>query len=200
MLKMRGLAVRAVLVLLLAGVAVAHAASLSVAVSDRATGAPVVKAAVAVFANNAVVAAGRTSAEGKWSAQVADAAKAYLVVGKKLYVPVVRQVALSGQVSQSFALEKLGGDDFRRLGRIVGFVRNAEGQPLENATLVLLKGATPVGVTQPQNPTGVYELEWYAAGTYTVLGTAPGYAPRRYESQTIVAGESLWLDVELQPR
>ncbi len=188
------------LVAVVASMVPAQAASLSVTVTDQSTGAQLAKAVVAVVVGNAVVAAGRTAPNGSWTCQVADAAKAYIVVGKKLYAPMARQVALSGEMAQSFGLEKFGTEDFTHLGRIVGFVRNGEGKPVANATLVLLKGSTPVGVTQSQTPTGIYELEWYAPRTYTVRVTAPGHSTATYADQRITAGESLWLAVTLQPR
>ncbi|MFW6156488.1 MAG: carboxypeptidase-like regulatory domain-containing protein, partial [Armatimonadota bacterium] len=97
-------------------------------------------------------------------------------------------------------LTKQQSSDYKRLGRIVGFVRNPQGQPVGKATLVLVRGAAPVGATQPENPTGVYELEWYPPGTYSVLGTAPGHKTSKYSGRNISAGESLWLDVTLQPK
>jgi len=177
-----------------------QAAQVSVTVTDATSGAPINKAAVAVVVGNAIVAYGITPANGQWSKQVPDAEKAFVVVAKKLYAAQARQVALSGQVPASFALAKFGTDDFNRLGRIVGFVRNAAGEAIPNATLVLLKGENAVGVTRVQNATGLYELEWYAPGTYTVVATAEGYVPRTYQRQEIEAGGSLWLDVDLQPR
>ena len=185
---------------LLAAMGVAQAATVSVSVTDHASGAPLSKAIVAVVAGSSVLAVGRTGPDGTWNGSVADGGQAYVVVTKDLHTPTARQVTLSGSVSQGFALDKLSAADFTRLGRIVGFVRSASGQPLGNATLVLLRGGTPVGVTQPENATGVYELEWYAPGTYTVLATAPGYNSATYSSKLIAAGESLWLDIALQPR
>jgi hypothetical protein len=79
-------------------------------------------------------------------------------------------------------------------------VRNAAGEPLTNATLVLLKGPNPVGVARAQAPTGVYELDWYPPASYTVVVTAPGHNPATYQGKQIAAGESLWLDVTLQPQ
>ncbi len=191
----------AVALLALALVAVnAQAAQITVTVTDGPDGAPINKAVVAVVVGNSVVAAGITPASGVWSAQVPDAARAFVVVAKKLYAPRAKQVTLSGRVSASFALVKFGTEDFNRLGRIVGFVRNAAGEPVTNATLVLLKGHNPVGVARAQSPTGVYELEWYQPAGYTVVATAPGYAPATYQGNQIAAGESLWLDVTLQPR
>ena len=178
----------------------AQAAQITVTVTDGAGGAAINKAAVAVVVGNTVVGAGITPATGVWSTQVPDAAKAFVVVAKKLYAPQAKQVALSGQVSASFALVKFGTDDFDTRGRIVGFVRNAAGEPVTNATLVLLKGQNPVGVARAQTPTGVYELEWYPPARYTVVVTAPGHNPATYQGKQIAAGESLWLDVTLQPQ
>lgn len=186
-----------IVVVLVAGLTGAQAAQVTVTVTDKDNGAQLHKAVVAVVVGSSVVAAGRTAADGTWSARVPDANKATVVVAKSLYASVARQVALSGQVTVNLALKRFASDDFSRVGRIVGFVRDSAGQPLPNATLVLLRGTTPVGVTQPQNATGIYELKWYPPGTYTVLATAPGHAPKTYQGQRITAGESLWLDVTL---
>ncbi len=183
--------------LLLTALTGAWAAQVTVTVTDKDSGAQLHKAVVAVVVGNSVVAAGRTASDGTWSARVADATKATVVVAKSLYVSVTRQVALSGQVTVNVALQRFASDDFSRVGRIVGFVRSSAGQPLPNATLVLLRGSTPIGVTQPQNATGIYELKWYPPGTYSVLATAPGHAAKTYSGQRITAGESLWLDVIL---
>ena len=200
MKSMRGILMAAALAVMALAAGDVHAAQITVTVTDGAGGAAINKAVVAVVVGNAVVGAGITPASGVWSAQVPDAARAFVVVAKKLYAPQARQVALSGQVSASFALVRFGTEDFNRLGRIVGFVRNAAGEPLANATLVLFKGENPVGVTRVQNATGVYELDWYPPARYTVVVTAPGHNPATYQRKQIAAGESLWLDVTLQPR
>ncbi len=179
----------------------AQAAQVTVTVTDAAGGAAINKAVVAVVMGNTITAGGITLPNGTWSAHTPDAERAFVVVAKKLYAPQAKRVALSGQVSVSFALVKFGSEDFNRLGRIVGFVRNAAGEPIPNATLVLVKeGGTPVGVARSQTPTGVYELGWYPPGRYTVVATANGHNPVTRQGQQIKAGESLWLDIELAPR
>lgn len=187
-------AVGALLALTLA----AQAATLQVTVTDKASGAAISKATVALVVGGNVVAAGRTDGNGAWTGPTVSA-DGWVVVDKKLYAPAARQVS-AGQGPLSVALEGLQTEQFKNLGRIVGFVKSTAGQPLSNATLVMVRDGRPVGVTQPQNASGVYELEWYPPGTYTVLATAPGFANRSYSGQQVTAGQALWLEVTLQPR
>lgn len=188
----------AAVVALLALTLAAQAATLQVTVTDKASGAAISKATVALVVGGNVVAAGRTDGNGAWSGPTVSA-DGWVVVDKKLYAPAARQVS-AGQGPLSVALEGLQTEQFKNLGRIVGFVKSTAGQPLSNATLVMVRDGRPVGVTQPQNASGVYELEWYPPGTYTVLGTAPGFANRSYSGQQVTAGQALWLEVTLQPR
>ena len=180
-------------------VSVSAAASLTVTVVDRGTGAALSGAVVAVVSGASVPAAGRTNAQGVWTWNGASG-NVTIIATKDLHVTQARAVNAGETASLRFELAQHKQEDFKRLGRIVGFVKSANGQPLGNATLILLKGAAPVGAAQPENATGVYELEWYAPGTYAVLATAPGHANSKFTNQTIAAGESLWLDVTLQPK
>lgn len=183
---------------LLALTLAAQAAALQVTVTDKASGAAISKATVALVVGGNVVAAGRTDGSGAWTGP-AVSAEGWVVVDKKLYAPVARQVS-AGQGTLGVALEGLAPEQFKSLGRIVGFVKSAAGQPLSNATLLMMRDGKPVGVTQTQNASGVYELEWYPPGTYTVVGTAPGYVNRSYSGLQVTAGQALWLEVTLQPR
>lgn len=179
----------------------ATAGTLTVKVTDAETGANLARAVVVVSDGTSVLAAGRTSAEGTWTGSVTTQA-ATIIASRDLYVTQTQALSLGAQATESvsFALRKHQPEDFNRLGRIVGFVRNAAGNPIPDATLVLIREGQPVGATQPKNPTGVYELQWYRPGAYTVLATAPAHANATHTGQTIAAGESLWLDVTLQPR
>lgn len=183
--------------------AVCAAASLTVTVVDKGSDAPLAKSVVAVVSGNTIVATGRTDEKGSWTGTV-PAGKAKVVASRKLYASVASQniaFEADGARRVNFTLSKHASDDFKRLGRIVGFVRNAQGQPVSKATLVLLnKSGSPLGAAQPEVATGIYELEWYAPGSYTVIATAPGHKPARHTGQTISAGESLWLDITLQPK
>jgi uncharacterized membrane protein len=176
-----------------------QAATVSVAVYNKDSGAALSGAVVAIVSGETVVASGRTNAQGAWSGNVADG-RVTVLAAKDLHVTQARAATVSGNGSMRFDLLQHKQEDFKRLGRIVGFVRSATGVPLANATLVLLKGKAPVGVTQPENASGVYDLEWYAPGSYSVVASAPGHSAKKFTGQTISAGESLWLDVTLQPK
>ncbi len=177
----------------------------SVTVKDAGTGAGLSKALVVAIAGTSVVAT-KTDANGKASVALPGTKKATLIAARNAYVTHAQTVTWeqSAKLSLTFELHKHTSEDFKQRGRIVGFVRDSEGKALPTATLVLLtkKGeeTVPVGATQPENATGLYELSWYKPGTYTVLATAPGYAMKRYQAQRITAGESLWLDVVLQKK
>ncbi len=187
------------LVALTATMSAAGGATLTVTVVDMETGATLSSAVVAVVSGESVLAAGRTNAQGVWTGAVSGS-KVTVIATKDSHVTQARAITVGEASSLRFQLARHKQEDFKRLGRIVGFAKSATGQPLGNATLVLLKGAVPIGAAQPENATGVYELEWYAPGTYTVLATAPNHASQKFTKQTIAAGESLWLDVTLQPK
>lgn len=194
-------AVVAALVLLTA--AVSAAASLTVTVVDKESGAPLAKAVVAVVSGESLVAAGRTNEQGSWTHTVA-AGQLHVTTSKRLYASATSQkitFAADDARQLRFELPKHEPADFKRFGRIVGFVRDATGKPVGSATLVLLKGnpPVPVGAAQSEKTTGLYELEWYPPGAYTVIATATGYRLARRPGQTIAAAESLWLDVKLDP-
>ncbi|MFW6437947.1 MAG: hypothetical protein ACOCZ7_02940, partial [Armatimonadota bacterium] len=139
---------------------VGAAASLTVTVVDSGSGKPLNKAVVAVISGDAILAMGRTNSEGAWTGTVTKAT-ARVTASKSLYASATTAPISTGANRQvRLELKKHQSADYKRFGRIVGFVRNAAG-PVGNATLVLLKGTTPVGCAQPENATGVYELEWY---------------------------------------
>jgi len=123
-----------------------------------------------------------------------------LTVSAPFYASVTRAVTVrdDAETEITVAMSKLTDEDFQTRGRVVGFVKDANGTPVVNATLVLMKGNKPVGATRPENAGGVYELEWYAPGTYNVIVTAPGFNTAVYTGQTITAGGRTWLDVVLQ--
>ncbi len=177
----------------------AYAGTLTVRTTDAATGAVLANALVVVSDGQAVLAAGRTSPEGTWTGNVTTQA-ATVIAARELYVTGTRSVSIGaeGEQTLSFALRNYQPQDFNRLGRIVGFVRNAAGNPIPNATLVLIREGTPAGAAQSKEPAGIYELQWYAPGAYSVLATAPGHGQAVHTGQKITAGESLWLDITLQ--
>jgi len=175
------------------------AASLTVTVVDAESGTPLSKAVVAVVSGDSVLAMGRTNSQGVWTGSAAGTVR--VTASKRLYASATSApIGLDADRQVRLELKKQQAADFKRYGRIVGVVRNTAGQPVGNATLVLLKGTTAVGCAQPENATGVYQLEWYPPGTYSVLATAPGHNTSKYSGQNISAGESLWLDVKLQPK
>jgi hypothetical protein len=173
--------------------------SLTVTVCDEESGAALAKAVVAAVVGESVVASGRTDANGTWTG-TAPNAKVTVLAAKDSHAIGKKAINAAETASLRFALAQYGQEDFQRLGRIVGFVRSDGGQPIGNATLVLFKANAPIGATMPENATGVYELEWYPPGAYTVLATAPGHESTTYTGQAIAAGESLWLDVTLKKK
>ena len=123
-----------------------------------------------------------------------------LVASAPGHTSVTQTVTVSdgAETEVSITLVKFTKRDYETRGRIVGFVKDTNGKPIPKAALILLKGDDPVGVARPANATGVYELEWYAPGTYTVVVGAPGYQSRSYPDQQISAGASRRLDVVLE--
>ncbi len=102
-----------------------------------------------------------------------------------------------GEAEVSLKLARLGPEDYKSLGRIVGFVKDGAGKPVTGAVLLLLKGDGTVGTARSGGPQGVYELEWYAPGTYAAVVEAAGYRRAVFRAQSVSAGASTRLDVEL---
>lgn len=177
-----------------------QAATVSGAVTDGAGGPGINKALVVLVSGNSVAASGQTSSGGQYSLKNVANGRYTMIVSASGYASKVDDITVNGDASATVALVKLAKSDFRNLGRIVGFAKTAGNKPVPNAVLLLKKGNTYVGAAQPENATGVYELEWYPPGSYTVLAVAPGYNTASYGNQQITAGESLWLDVVLQPK
>jgi len=178
----------------------AQAATVSGTVTDGPGGPGINKALVVLVSGNAVTASGRTSGSGQLALTGVANGRYALVVSARAYASKVDTINVNGDTTVNVGLTKLARGDFRNLGRIVGFVKAAGNKPVPNAVLLLKKGNAFVGATQPENVTGVYELEWYPPGTYSVIATAPGHNSATFNDQKISAGESLMLNIELQPK
>lgn len=178
----------------------AEAGSVSGSVTDGPGGPGISKALVVLLSGNSVAAVGKTVSGGRYELDGVANGKYTIVVSASKYASKVDGINVSGDLVLNAPLTKLDNSDFKNLGRIVGFVKASGSKPVTKALLLLKKGNAFVGATQPQNATGVFELEWYAPGTYTVVATAPGHSTATYGNQKIPAGESLWLDVVLQPK
>ncbi len=178
----------------------AEAGSMSGTVTAGAGGPGISKALVVLVSGNSVAAMAKTVSGGRYELPAVANGSYKLVVSANGYSSKADGITVNGDLALNVALTKLSGTDFKNLGRVVGFVKAAGNKPVPKALLLLKKGTVPIGAAQPQNATGVYELQWYAPGTYTVVVVAPGFATATYANQKISAGESLWLDVELQPK
>ena len=197
----RGVLMAAVALVALVGLAAAaEAGSVSGTVTDSAGGQGINKALVVLVSGTTPVAAGRSASNGHYElAGVANAAYT-IVVSANNYAPKADNVTVNGDLTLNVPLRKLTGPDYKSLGRIVGFVKSTANKPVANALLLLVRGNAVVGASQPENATGVYELQWYTPGTYTVIGVAPGHKTATYPGQVIAAGESLMLEVALEPK
>ncbi|MCD6360009.1 MAG: carboxypeptidase regulatory-like domain-containing protein [Armatimonadetes bacterium] len=178
----------------------AQSATVSGVVTNGPGGPGVNKALVVLVAGSNIAGAAKTGANGKYRIAGVGNGRYSLIVSASGYQSKVTTVAVSGATTANVDLVKRASSDYRNLGRIVGFVKATGNKPVPNALLLLKKGNAFVGATRPENATGVYELEWYAPGNYTVVVVAPGYNTATYSGQKITAGESLWLDVVLQPQ
>ena len=147
-----------------------------------------------------MAAVGKTASGGSYKLDGVANGKYTIVVSASSFTSKVDSITVSGDAAQNVSLTKLSKSDFKNLGRVVGFVKATGNKPVSKALLLLKKGKTVVGVAAPQNATGVFELEWYSPGTYTVVATAPGHNTATYSNQKITSGESLWLDVVLQSK
>ena len=178
----------------------AQAATVSGTVTDGPGGPGINKALVVLLAGNNVTASGRTSGSGQYSLKGVGNGRYTIVVSAGAYASKTDTISVNGNSTVNVPLVKLTKSDYRNVGRIVGFVKATGNKPVPNALLLLKKGNAYVGATQPENVTGVYELEWYPSGTYTVIATAPGHNTASHGGQKISAGESLMLNIELQPK
>jgi len=123
-----------------------------------------------------------------------------LAVSAPMYVSVSRAVTVhEGTCDDVWVqLVKFTRQDFAARGRIVGTVKDADGNPVVNAVLVLISAQGPLGSARPVNDDGIYELEWYPPGTYSVIAVAPGFKQATYKGLKVSAGAKTWLDVVLQ--
>jgi len=178
----------------------AEAGSVSGNVTDGPGGPGISKALVVLLSGSSVAAMGKTASGGRYELTGVANGKYTIVVSASSYASKVDSINVAGDLALNVPLTKLSKSDFKNLGRVVGFVKATGNKPVPKALLLLKKGSAFVGAAAPQNATGVFELEWYAPGTYTVVATAPGYNTATYANQNITSGESLWLDVTLQPK
>ena len=178
----------------------AEAGSVSGKVTDGPGGPGISKALVVLLSGNSVAAVGKTVSGGRYELAGVAAGKYTIVVSASKYASKVDTITVGGDLVLNVPLTKHSSSTFKNLGRIVGFVKATGNKPVAKALLLLKKGNAFVGAAQPQNATGVFELEWYSPGTYTVVATAPGHNTATYANQKITSGESLWLDVTLQPK
>ena len=159
-------------------------------------------AAVAVVSGDDLVASGSVAKGARGCLIKGVAPGAYNIVASASgYASASKSVTVpdGGEAEAWFELKKLAGDDYKALGRVVGFVKSAAGKPMAGATLLLLSGDTVVGTAKSMGDKGVYELEWYKPGTYTVVCMADGCKRAVFTGQKVTAGKSTRLDIELQP-
>ena len=178
----------------------AEAGSVSGNVTDGPGGPGISKALVALVSGNSVAAVGKTASGGRYELDGVANGKYTIVVSARKYASKVDTITVAGDLVLNVPLTRLSKSDFKNLGRVVGFVKATGNKPVAKALLLLKKGNAVVGAAQPQNATGVFELEWYPPGTYTVVATAPGHNTATYSGQEITAGESLMIEVTLQPK
>ncbi len=178
----------------------AEAGSVSGKVTDGPGGPGISKALVVLLSGNSVAAVGKTVSGGRYELDGVANGKYTIVVSARKYASKADTVTVAGDLVLNVPLTKHTSSTFKNLGRIVGFVKATGNKPVAKALLLLKKGNAFVGAAQPQNATGVFELEWYPPGTYTVVATAPNHNTATYANQKITAGESLLLEVTLQPK
>lgn len=123
-----------------------------------------------------------------------------IAVSVRGHKTVVRRgvVVKQGSLRTTMVLRKFKAADYKRLGRVVGFVKNAQGEGINDALLWLLKDRKVIGATHSEAASGVYELEWYEPGTYSVACFADGYQPEDVHNVKIAAGQSVRIDFTLK--
>ena len=86
-------------------------------------------------------------------------------------------------------------NDYEIFASICGYVTDyTDGQPLENATVVL----SPAGISKQTKPNGYYQFENLEVQQYTITVQKQGYQPNR-KIVSGVSGEKLEVDIQLTP-
>src|SRR5487761_1292797 len=93
-----------------------------------------------------------------------------------------------------FALTAHAQSNFANLH---GIVRDPQGHPVTNATVVLTAAATGAARTLVTNADGLYAAPLIVAGNYTVSVTLPGYAPLS-QKLTLEVDQDLAVDFHLE--
>ena len=122
-----------------------------------------------------------------------------LAVAKSGYMANINNVTINGDNIYNIELKQISKNEFKQRGRIIGFMQNNNEKPIDFSMVLLKQNQQIVGITEPrQKFAGIYELEWYLPGNYTVEGIAKGCLPQIYYNQNIIAGESLWLNIIME--
>jgi hypothetical protein len=125
-----------------------------------------------------------------------------IVVSVPHHMTVVKRsvVVTRSSARVTVRTEAFAAADYKRLGRVVGFVTNQAGRGINDACVWLLKDKRVVGVTYSEGPHGVYELEWYEPGMYSVACSAEGCQTEDVHHVRIGAGQSSKINFVLKPK
>ncbi|MDE6206566.1 MAG: carboxypeptidase-like regulatory domain-containing protein [Muribaculaceae bacterium] len=86
-------------------------------------------------------------------------------------------------------------NDYEIYGSIHGCITDhTDGQPLENATVLL----SPSGITKQTDISGNYDFINLESRQYTLTVQKQGYQPNR-KTITVITGENLQVDIQLSP-
>lgn len=179
-------------------------------ITDFETGRPVAGAQIAVTVAWQLRTRNWSGENGAYQVQVFGAGLYDVVVSADGYGSQFRRTVPveNGQTARlDWALRPLTADQVQAMGRIVGFVQDEQGRGIGNTWLLITQVAEdgvphPVGVTTSENPTGLYELQWYPPGRYGVVAYAPGQPqPDARDDLRIQPGRSVRLDfhIPMQP-
>jgi len=95
------------------------------------------------------------------------------------------------EVNFILSTEGGGGDE---TGVVFGCVKNAEGQPLAEATVDVVSGPSREGEHVYTNEEGTYEIGHLVPGTYALRASKPGYESRTEDGVQVVAGHETEVD------
>ena len=172
-------------------------------ITDFETGRPVASAQVVVTVSWELQTRNLTRENGAYQVQVFGGGVYDVAVsGEGYWSQFRRNVPVQdGQTLRlDWALRPVTADQVQGMGRVVGFVQDAQGRGVGNTWLVLVQLGDdgvlhPVGAAVSGNPTGLYELQWYPPGAYGVVAYAPGRPqPLTRDDVRVPAGNAVRVD------
>lgn len=82
---------------------------------------------------------------------------------------------------------------------VTGRVTDKRGNPVESFQVRVVSKANPADVGLQMANNGIYQMQWFSPGEYTIRAEAQGYRPSEPAEVTIAYGRTVYVDFELTP-